>query len=313
MNDVSDKHPTCPKCKGLLKHEPADILGPERVKCILCSWEKYRPDAPAVRVAETVKLLPPLTMKCLTCGREFASSDARTTVSTCSGCRYRIKHGRDPLTGNPLPEPIKAAPIGAQPETRPKDGSCVGCGRPGLVLDNGGYCGRCKYRRANNIDLYLPNQTSGIAAPRKTTAPATIKTETKEISMPSTKTKRGNCPSCRRDDVLMPGPKCSRCYDRIERGVDVITGKPPVKPALAPAILADDEVETLPVTVVKQAKPVELTFEDFHIDVVGAVDEAWRTKRHDFITQLRNATKAAEKLRIAFHTLASVKAMGFEA
>lgn len=43
---MTDQHPRCPQCGGLLKHEPADILGPERVHCILCGWELARSVAP---------------------------------------------------------------------------------------------------------------------------------------------------------------------------------------------------------------------------------------------------------------------------
>ncbi len=104
---MSEHHPRCPQCKGLLKYEPADILGPERVKCILCGWEKHR-DKPII--------------------------DQSVTVTT-----------------------------------------------------------------------------------------VTIPVAKTEATV--SETKRGNCPSCNREDVLMPGPKCSRCYDRIKRGVDVITGE----------------------------------------------------------------------------------------
>jgi hypothetical protein len=60
------------------------------------------------------------------------------------------------------------------------------------------------------------------------------------------KSTHGTCPSCKRENVNMPGPnKCSRCYDRIKRGVDVITGEPISAKApathVAPAIIADDE------------------------------------------------------------------------
>ena len=41
---MSDQHPRCPRCSGLLKFEPKDIHGPARVNCILCSWEKFKPE-----------------------------------------------------------------------------------------------------------------------------------------------------------------------------------------------------------------------------------------------------------------------------
>ena len=41
-----------------------------------------------------------------------------------------------------------------------------------------------------------------------------------------TKSKRGTCTLCKRPNVLIPGGgKCCRCYERLKRGVDPITGK----------------------------------------------------------------------------------------
>lgn len=155
--------------------------------------------------------------------------------------------------------------------------------------------------------------------------------------------KYGNCPSCKRENVLMPGPKCSRCYDRIKRGKHVITGEPikplrahdiepagktatatttkPAKAApLAPAILADDETENAaPVSPTPAAgsttavEPEKKPSDDFNVDVLAAIDSAWLVKRDVFIGQLQAATKTADRLRIAFHTLATIQAMGFEA
>jgi len=44
---MADQRPRCPACQGLLKHEPASVVGPERVYCI-CGWSLYRPDSAPV-------------------------------------------------------------------------------------------------------------------------------------------------------------------------------------------------------------------------------------------------------------------------
>lgn len=209
--------PRCPKCNGLLKHEPAGIIGPERVHCILCSWQMVRATA---RIA-------------------------------------------------PAPETVETVPVEPKPE-------------PELIP------------------------------------------ETKEIPMTTTKTKRGHCPSCKRDDVLMPGPKCPHCYDRTKKGLDVITGKPikllrahdlnpapiaAVVPARRAAILAGDEPEISAGPAKTAAPPAA----GFNLYAMAAIDEAWNAKRDVIISQLNAADKTAQKMRIAFYALASVSAMGFEA
>lgn len=178
---MSEQHPRCPHCHGLLKYEPADILGPERVKCILCGWEKARPAAP-------VKPLPV------------------------------------PETAKPSPAPSAATIKRAAPGTLITFGTCPSCQRPDMKLNHSGKCGRCAYRLLKGIDLLLPSQKPGIAAPRQ--AVTQLKPEIKEITMTTKITPRGHCPTCDRDDVLMPGPKCSRCYDRISKGRDPKTNEP---------------------------------------------------------------------------------------
>lgn len=38
--------------------------------------------------------------------------------------------------------------------------------------------------------------------------------------------KKGNCPTCKRDDVtLVVADKCARCYDRVKKGKDPVTGE----------------------------------------------------------------------------------------
>lgn len=254
-------HPTCPKCNGLLKHEPADILGPERVKCILCGWEKVRPGARPARVA-------------------------------------------------PVSETMKKAPAEPKPKAdpRPADGSCVSCHRTGLVLSNGGICGRCTYRLSKGIDVLLTNQQSGILAPRKVATPITP-IQTKETThMPS---KRGTCPLCKRENVLMPGPKCSRCYSRSKLGLDLLTGEP------LPVFRAHDhsDLSSIKDTIKPAVKPAAATLpaSGFSLDVLAVIDEAWSSKRAAFIDQILAADKTADKLRITLNTLASVRDMSFEA
>lgn len=260
-------HPTCPKCNGLLKHEPADILGPERVKCILCGWEKIRSGARPARVA-------------------------------------------------PVSETVKTSPVEPKPklspkpkaDPRPTDGTCASCHRAGLVLNNGGICGRCTYRLSKGIEVMLPNQQSGIMAPRKG-ATSITPIQTKETThMPS---KRGTCPLCKRENVLMPGPKCSRCYSRAKLGLDLLTGEP------LPVFRAHDhsDLSSVKDTVKPAAKSAAaaLPASGFSLDVLAVIDEAWSSKRAAFIDQILAADKTADKLRITLNTLASVRDMSFEA
>lgn len=130
----------------------------------------------------------------------------------------------------------------------------------------------------------------------------------------------GACPVCKRPDRKMNGTKCPRCYSRIAKGLDPLTGKPAKAAPPAPVILADDKTENnTPVSPTPAAgsktaiEPEKQAGNDFNVDVLAAIDSAWLVKRDIFIGQLQAATKTADRLRIAFHTLASIQAMGFEA
>lgn len=264
---MSDQHPTCPKCTGLLKYEPADILGPERVKCILCGWEKARASAPAAK--------------------------------------------RVPVPGKPAPV-LKVAVA----EPFPKFGTCPLCKRPGMNLKHGGHCGRCAYRLANGIDLTLPNQKPGIMASRvwphtvivtAAARPEVIaeKPDTKEIAMSENTNKRGHCPSCNRDDVLMPGPKCSRCYDRIKKGKDVITGEP----VAAQEAAAPSTAITPPLA---PKKPVQAPANPniCTIDVVQVLDGVWSEKRAIMLSKLNESKSVCTRLALANSFVERINQLG---
>lgn len=128
----------------------------------------------------------------------------------------------------------------------------------------------------------------------------------------------GTCPVCKRPDRKMNGTKCPRCYSRIAKGLDPLTGKPANAAPPAPAILADDETENMATAIVAMVTIPEIVQEkkisnDFNVDVLGAIDSAWLVKRDTFICQLTAAKTTPDRLRIAFHTLATIQALGFEA
>lgn len=128
---------------------------------------------------------------------------------------------------------------------------CIDCG---IVANHfGNRCGPCwaDFNRSRNDtdNTYMSNDIQNGCDDTNQIEEVIVTTKTTQTSG----TPRGYCPSCNRDDVLMPGPKCSRCYDRIKKGKDVITGEPvtaetPVqdKTTLPPVATADrigDHVE----------------------------------------------------------------------
>lgn len=126
----------------------------------------------------------------------------------------------------------------------------------------------------------------------------------------------GTCTICGRTKIsLQVKGKCARCNRRLKLGLDPLTGEK-VAPAAAPAILADDEPisqeTTIQATVGRPNIIGKLPASGFNLDVLEAIDEAWTAKRRAIIDQLLAVEKTSEKLRIAFHTLASVNAMGTE-
>jgi hypothetical protein len=195
--DMSAKHPTCPKCNGLLKHEPADILGPERVKCILCSWELFR--TPVVKAA---------------------------------------------VPAAPLTESTKAA----------------------------------------------------AAVPAK---PAK-----KENTMSTNPL--GHCNLCHRDHVRLPSPgKCSRCYSRLKRGVDVITGLPLSSPP--PAAAESKTPAAAPSE--KQGQPTPDPWV-CTIDVIQVLDDAWFSQRCNIISRLNESKGACSQLALAHGFVERINQLG---
>ena len=124
--------------------------------------------------------------------------------------------------------------------------------------------------------------------------------------------KHGNCPSCKRENVLMPGPKCSRCYDRIKRGVHVITGEP-LK------LLRSHDLEPAKTAVATKTRPAQpetmptAPTTGFNLDILAAIDEAWFGKREAVLLQLKATDKTADKLRLALNVLSSVNTLGIGA
>lgn len=116
-------HPKCKKCSGLLLHQPATSVSPERVVCPLCGWNVLRPPAvvpvPVEMKGKIVRepLLPPNDGRpapvkvnngknyrgfCRICHRPDVLLTCKN--GECCRCYKRIKNGLDPLTGAaPLP------------------------------------------------------------------------------------------------------------------------------------------------------------------------------------------------------------------
>ena len=130
--------------------------------------------------------------------------------------------------------------------------------------------------------------------------------------MPS---KRGTCPICKREDVLMPGPKCSRCYDRTQRGVDVLTGKP-----VAPFRAHDHVVKTTAsplagylstIVVVPEVQPELVAppavITPYTIDPVELLDTTWLEIRERWINKFLNTGSAEERLKMTHETLACLR------
>jgi hypothetical protein len=198
---MSDKHPTCPKCKGLLKYELADIVGPERVTCILCGWWKTR------------------------------SSEHNA----------HIKKPSDPSN-----------------------------------------------------DRVNPSEN-----------------RVKETNM-ATKITHGTCNHCNRENVNMPSPgKCSRCYDRMKRGVDIFTGKPigtkvptvgasskSTRTEPAPAILADDEPDTC-LSIEKEANSTQIHVPENAVQIKpepSAAKPARLLRAHDFTVKRMAKRQLSESI-----------------
>ncbi|MFZ4857941.1 MAG: hypothetical protein ACOYL3_16245 [Desulfuromonadaceae bacterium] len=116
---MSDRHPTCPKCKGLLKYEAADIVSPERVTCILCGWGKTR-SSEQTQTSKLETTMAKITHgTCNHCKRENVNMPF---PGKCSRCYDRMKRGVDIFTGEPVPtEPAPAILADDEPPSDPSD------------------------------------------------------------------------------------------------------------------------------------------------------------------------------------------------
>ncbi len=188
-----------------------------------------------------------------------------------------IMCGRDNL---PRKQPIDEPEVDPETITTPSirvtkvRRTCPGCGRDGLKFS--GKCGRCVDREKHGLDLVTGKPLVTVPKP-PTVQPETIAVQpkTKEPTMATKKvTPRGDCPSCNRKDVLMPGPKCSRCYYRISKGQDPITGKP----VAAQEPVAPQKAATPPISEKKavQPKPASGTCT---VNVMQLVDDTWIAQR----------------------------------
>ena len=56
---MASTRPCCPKCGNILFHDPPSVLGPERVYCKSCAWQKIRPaDSTPMREEEAPQPKP---------------------------------------------------------------------------------------------------------------------------------------------------------------------------------------------------------------------------------------------------------------
>ena len=174
---MSDSHPTCPKCAGLLKYEPADILGPERVECILCGWVKVRlatpvkpvpaPDKPAAMPRPPSPVEPRQKFGiCPSCRRP----DMHTIHNgVCGRCYYRQTHGiadddtnhkpgvrapRIATTATPAVALTNPANDRVEETTMAIKGTCSHCKRENVSMPSNGKCNRCYDRMKRGVDIF---------------------------------------------------------------------------------------------------------------------------------------------------------------
>ena len=220
--------PPCPVCGGFLDHKPADVLGPERVKCMQCGW-----------LLERMVAAKPLPPEELFSGEDKVSS-----------------------TENKLSD---------------------------VIIDADTWVKTDKLDKLDKEDEMTEQ------------APAVKKSP------------RGDCPECNRKDVLMPGPKCSRCYDRLRRGVDVITGEcvPPLQThELVPSIVKAPAKQAAPKVTLKDPAAVLVkrsATDPLSIDPVECVDALWRNLRNSFIRKLSGSTSALDRLETALCMVEDLK------
>jgi hypothetical protein len=152
----------------------------------------------------------------------------------------------------------------------------------------------------NEADITKNDQTAAATGDTPgTSAVEIIPTNTgtpgiKESDM--SKTTHGFCNHCKRDDVNLPSPgKCSRCYSRIRRGLDVITGEPLAIPSVPPpAIQAVDLGETG----INEAQ--FLSTENIGHSIISLealLDEVWQQKRTQLLGMLDQCNSNLERLQ----------------
>lgn len=164
------------KCSGLMvpRQLTCDTVAHVCVNCGRDNLPRRAPGAddithgpkPVVDTAKKPLWETPRT--CPGCGRP-----GLIFTGKCGRCSARKKHGLDLVTGRPVATTSAAAPLPQKPAPAPKapaavnSGTCPLCHRLDQKLKPTGRCGRCDYRLYHGINLLLPNQKPGIAAPRQ--------------------------------------------------------------------------------------------------------------------------------------------------
>ena len=272
--------PRCPKCNGLLVHEPAVADLPDRILCRACGWQMYRkvePVIPEIPSETTGKDRPirtaygpagPVTSDgkhwrgiCPICKRPDVLLASR--VGECCRCYTRINKGQDPLaTTRPMPAtPAKQVAKPEVPSVPPV---------PSVTSTDKGV-----------IDM-------------PETAPETGRTKAHKKSY----SYRGTCNTCLRPDLKLSGKGgiCSRCYHRKRTGRDPLADLPNqgiAKPA-APSPQAP-----LPPPIPEQKTARAACC----LDPVQCMDEIWAATRARWIRELTEAPDNITRLRLAANQL----------
>lgn len=184
-----------------------------------------------------------------------------------------------------------------------------------MELHHAGHCGRCAYRLSKGIDLLLPSQPSGIAAPRKDPPPVqTIPAQPKENTM-AKPARTGTCPTCSRPNVTLTQTKagnCFRCYDRIRKGHDPLgTGRADKKKGAEPApeAPAPEAAATPPILKEKPVQPKPAP-DACTIDVIQLLDDMWLEKRVIMVDQLSRSKSICSRLALANSYAERINALG---
>lgn len=128
-------------------------------------------------------------------------------------------------------------------------------------------------------------------------------------------TPRGTCPVCKRENVLLPGPKCHRCYGRARKGLDALTGDPATsetpakaqKPAPAPAPVAEQPAPgpNPPARAATTARDV------CSVDIVAHLDSVWTSKRASWIRELTESPNISNRLLYAGQMIKALEELGY--